>query len=56
MSGSRGSPQGAACLTRFRVYENPAPRTEFADLPRILRSAAVDGSLENGDMEFPAGE
>jgi hypothetical protein len=52
----RGSPRGAACLTRFRVYENPAPRADFADLPRVLRSAAVDGSLENGDMEFPAGE
>ncbi len=51
-----GRPRVGACLTRFRVYENPAPRTEFADLPRVLRSAAVDASLENGEVEFPAGE
>ena len=52
----QGDPEGAACLTRFRIFENAQPKTDFADLPRVLRSLAVDGSLENADMELPAGD
>lgn len=50
------NPKGAACLTRFRVFENPHPRTEFPDLPRVIRSIAMDGSLENSEVDFPAGD
>jgi hypothetical protein len=45
-----GEAGGALCITRFRVWENASPRTDFPDLPRILRSAALDGSMQNADL------
>jgi hypothetical protein len=44
----------AATLKMFRVFENARPRTDFADLARIVRSAALDGSMQLETAHLPA--
>jgi hypothetical protein len=51
----QGESGGAARLTRFAVHENDQPRTDFPDLPRVLRSLAFDGSLGNESILFLPG-
>jgi hypothetical protein len=34
-------PHGMACLTRFRIYVNSAPREPFPDLERVLKAITI---------------
>lgn len=52
----KGVDGGAACIVRFRIYECDDPRTDFPDLPRVVRSAAFDGSLQTESLELNGGE